>query len=73
MIRIIEEIAREHDVDPLLVIGKSRKKEVVLARCIAIKKIKVFTEATLQMIGRCFNRSHSTILYELNKKLESYD
>ena len=48
--------------------SKSRKKELVLARNIAIFLIKENSSLSLSEIGKFFsNRDHATVLYSYNK------
>ena len=45
------------------VLSKSRKRELVECRQIAIGLIRINSQSTLKNIGKMFNRDHSTIIY----------
>lgn len=48
--------------------GRSRKREIVAARYIAIRLLKITSGMTLKKIGSKFgNRDHSTIMYALDQ------
>jgi chromosomal replication initiator protein len=47
--------------------SKSRKKAVSYPRSIAIHLCRRYTEKSLELIGRAFNRNHSTVLYDDDK------
>ncbi|WP_027120524.1 chromosomal replication initiator protein DnaA [Mycoplasmopsis lipofaciens] len=65
---IIEYVSKYYKIPKKEVLGKTRKKEVVLARHIAIYIIRKQLDLSLDEIGRCFgNRDHSTILNAINK------
>jgi chromosomal replication initiator protein len=62
---IIKEICKFYYLSVDEVIGKSRKREIVKARFIAIYIIRMETDFKLSAIGRIFNRDHSTILHSI--------
>ena len=62
---IVNEISQYYKLGVDLIKGKSRKREIVKARFIAIYLIRSDTDFTLSAIGRMFNRDHSTILYSI--------
>ena len=73
---MIKNIAKYFRVSVTELKSKNRKKELVLARNIAIYLIKEHTSLSLSEIGKYFsNRDHATILYSYNKirSLQSLD
>ena len=62
---IIKEICKYYSLTQDQVKGKSRKREIVKARFIAIYIIRTETDFKLSAIGRIFNRDHSTILHSI--------
>jgi chromosomal replication initiator protein len=65
---MIRNIAKYFRVSVTELKSKNRKKELVLARNIAIYLIKENTSLSLNEIGKYFsNRDHATILYSYNK------
>lgn len=57
------------DMDTLR--SKSRKQFICRPRSIAIYLCRLYTDMSLEMIGRMFNRNHSTILYDYQKIVKS--
>lgn len=51
--------------------SKSRKKTISYPRCIAIYLCRRYTDKSLEFLGRCFKRNHSTILYDCEKTKEN--
>jgi chromosomal replication initiator protein len=49
------------------IISRSRKKQVALARQVAMYLARNYTELTLQNIARSFNRRHGTVLYAVGQ------
>ncbi len=47
--------------------SKSRKKAISYPRSIAIYLCRRYTDKSLEYIGKCFNRNHSTVLYDEEK------
>lgn len=47
--------------------GRSRARELVMPRQIAMYFIKQFTKLSLSDIGRIMNRDHATVLYSIRK------
>lgn len=66
-IEFIQKLVAEHfGIAPALIIGESRRKEVALARHIAIHLCKQFTGSSLKTIGLHFGgRDHSTVIHSL--------
>ncbi|UUM19494.1 DnaA ATPase domain-containing protein [Mycoplasma sp. 1018B] len=65
---IIEYVSKYYKISKKEIIGKNRKKEVLLARNIAIYIIKAELELSFEKIGSIFgNRDHSTIINSIKK------
>lgn len=65
---IIEYVAKYYKLSRSEILGKSRRKDVVLARHIAIWIVKKQLDLSLEQIGRFFgNRDHSTIINAVRK------
>lgn len=47
--------------------SKGRRKEIALARKVAMYLCRQYTSESLINIGKAFNRSHSAVVYSLNK------
>ncbi len=63
-IGIREIVAESFDLDPDLLIGKSRKRPIVDARQVAMFFCKRLTQLSLEAIGRRFGgRDHSTVIH----------
>lgn len=61
---IREIVAESFDLDPDLLIGKSRKRPIVDARQVAMFFCKRLTQLSLEAIGRCYGgRDHSTVIH----------
>jgi len=65
--RIRDEVARVFGLEPALLSGKSRKKEVTGPRNIAMYLCRRHTDSSLKSIGGLFNRDHSTVMYGVDK------
>ena len=64
--RIVEEVAREHDLTAAAVCGSSRAAHIVTARAQAIRRVERETQLTLKQIGRLFGGlDHSTVIHHL--------
>lgn len=75
-IEIIQQIVAEHfGLTPELLIGKTRKQEVAVARQVAMLLVKRLTQTPLKVIGLNFgNRDHSTVIHAvqtIEKKCQS--
>ncbi len=69
--RIVENIAREFQVDPEEILGDSRKSNVSLARQIAMYIIRKSMNRSYEDIGYMFSqRNHATVLHAV-KKIEN--
>lgn len=65
---VIEEVADRHGVPVEEVMGGRRDKRIAQARRASMAAIKArFPNDTLPMIGRLFNRDHTTVLHALRK------
>jgi chromosomal replication initiator protein len=62
---IIKEICKFYSLSYEDITSKSRKREIVKARFIAIYLIRTETDYVLSQIGKLFNRDHSTILHSI--------
>lgn len=65
---IIEEVCKFYNIEPEILRGQGRSKDISLARQIAIYQIRRMTNLSLKEIGQEFNgRDHSTVLNALNR------
>lgn len=65
---IIEEVCKFYNIEPEILRGQGRSKDISLARQIAIYQIRRMTNLSLKEIGVEFNgRDHSTVLSALNR------
>lgn len=65
---IIDEVCKFYNLEPELLRGQGRSKDISLARQIAIYQIRRMTNLSLKEIGQEFNgRDHSTVLNALNR------
>lgn len=64
---IIEEVCKFYNLEPSLLRGQSRSKDISLARQIAMYQIRRMTNLSLKEIGKEFSRDHSTVLSALNR------
>lgn len=65
---IIEEVCKFYNIEPEILRGQGRSKDISLARQIAIYQIRRMTNLSLKEIGAEFNgRDHSTVLSALNR------
>jgi chromosomal replication initiation ATPase DnaA len=66
---VIAEVADRHGVPVEEVMGGRREKIIARARQDSMAAIKArFPNDTLPMIGRLFNRDHTTVLHALRKQ-----
>lgn len=63
--RIKNEVAEKHGIDEWYLSSNSRKAYIMSARREAMKRCKDETDATLEMIGKAFNRNHTTVHYTI--------
>ena len=64
---IIEEVCKFYNLEPSILLGQSRSKDISLARQIAMYQIRRMTNLSLKEIGKEFSRDHSTVLNALNR------
>ena len=64
---IIEEVCKFYNLEPSILRGQSRSKDISLARQIAMYQIRRMTNLSLKEIGKEFSRDHSTVLNALNR------
>ena len=64
---IIEETGKYFGIDPEIIRGQSRSKEIVLARQISMFLIRRITSLSLNDIGKEYGRDHSTVVHSLEK------
>ena len=65
---IIEEVCKFYNLEPSLLRGQGRSKDISLARQIAMFQIRRMTNLSLKEIGAEFGgRDHSTVLNALNR------
>ncbi len=64
---IIDCVAEYYDLSPALLRGDSRKKEIALARHVAVYLTREMTGMSLPRIGDAFRRDHSTIINSCDK------
>ena len=72
--KVFVAVEKKYSVPKAELVGKSRVKEVALARHVTIHLIRILTEMSLPAIGKLFNRDHSTVLSSLDtidKKMAS--
>ncbi len=58
-------VCKKYNISKTEIESKSRKRSVVRPRQIAIYLARNYTDATLQVIGRSFNRYHATALHSI--------
>ena len=64
---IIEEVCKFYNLEPSILRGQGRSKDISLARQIAMYQIRRMTNLSLKEIGREFSRDHTTVLSALNR------
>lgn len=65
---IIEEVAKAHGFLVSEILGPSRKRPIMFARCEAIRKVSAeWPGLSYPTIGRLFKRDHTSILNHLDK------
>lgn len=70
--RIVNEVAREHDVDPSEILGKSRCRQIVEPRMIAMarcrREIVIHgSPASYPQIAKWFRRDHTSVINAMRK------
>ena len=61
-------VCRKYRITRVEIESSSRKAHIVKARNEAMRLCKQRTKATLEEIGKCFNRKHSTVLHAINNE-----
>lgn len=67
---IIDCVAEYYGLNPEMLRGSSRKKEIALARHVAVYLTREMTNMSLPRIGDAFGRDHSTIINSCDKVTE---
>lgn len=66
--KIIDVVAKYYNLDPTMLKGKMRKKEIVNARSVAMYLCRMKTYETVERIGLEFGgKDHSTVIYSSEK------
>jgi chromosomal replication initiation ATPase DnaA len=65
--RTIEAAARIAGVEPIAILGRSRKTEIVYGRQLAAYGLRRGVGLSYPKIGRLLNRDHSTIIHSVRK------
>jgi len=68
---IIEEVCKFYNIDPAVLRGQGKTKDIALARQIAMYLIRSMTNLSLKEIGQEFKKDHTTVLYSL-ERVEEY-
>jgi chromosomal replication initiation ATPase DnaA len=66
-------VAHRYDLRPDDLTGPSRLAELVRSRYVAIRACRELTRFSMPIIGRHFNRDHTTILHALRYPLAQAD
>ncbi len=65
---IIDEVCKFYNIEPAVLRGQGRSKDISLARQIAMYQIRRMTNLSLKEIGREFdNRDHTTVLHSIER------
>ena len=65
---IIDEVCKYYNIEPHILRGQGRAKEISLARQIAMYMIRSMTNLSLKDIGKEFdNRDHTTVLHSIDR------
>lgn len=68
---IVEETAKFYDLDPKILMGQSRKADIVLARQVSMYIIRSITNLSLPEVGKFFGQHHTTVMHSV-EKIEKY-
>ena len=69
---IIDEVCKFYNIEPAILRGQGRSKDIVLARQIAMYQIRRMTNLSLDEIGQEFSgRAHSTVIHSIRQIEES--
>jgi chromosomal replication initiator protein len=64
---IQNQVCKAFGIKPKEILSRSRKKQVALARQVAMYLARNYTDLTLQSIAHSFNRKHGTVLYAVGQ------
>ena len=65
---IIDEVCKFYNIDPSVLRGQGRAKDISLARQIAMFQIRRMTNLSLKEIGKEFDgRDHTTVLHSIER------
>lgn len=64
---ILERIAKEYQIPVDIIIGPSKKREIVRIRHLAMYRARVETGRSYPDIGRMFNRDHTSVISACRK------
>lgn len=64
---ILEETAKFYGLDPKLLLGNSRKANIVLARQVSMYIIRSLTNMSLPEMGKFYGMHHTTIMHSVEK------
>lgn len=71
--RIVTEVARTYGADSAEIYSKKQNAQVTEMRQMAMYIVREMTELSTKLIGREFNRDHSTVVYSLDKFSKRYN
>jgi chromosomal replication initiator protein len=64
---IVEETAKFYDLDPMLLLGSSRKASIVLARQVSMYIVRSMTNMSLPEMGKFYGMHHTTVMHSVEK------
>ena len=64
---IIISVSESLNLEPKIIIGKSRHREIVEARQLCMFFIRKLKEIPYMKIGQMFNRDHATVIHAVNQ------
>lgn len=66
--KVVEEVAKRFGIEPNEIKGKSRTKEIVASRQVAMYLTRALTDSSLPAIGKAFGgKDHSTVMHACKK------
>ncbi len=68
--RIIESVAKEFNLNAAEIMGKSRKKELIIPRHICFYLLHSVFNVNKSQVGRLFQTQHTTVIHGLRKAEE---
>jgi chromosomal replication initiator protein len=71
--KIVTEVARTYGADPQDIYSKKQNAEITEMRQMAMYIVREMTGLSTKLIGREFNRDHSTVVYSLEKFAQRYN